>query len=61
MAKLKITQVKSIINRSKKQKATIEAMGLGRPNYVTIMEDIPQTRGMIGVVSHIVKVEEVSE
>jgi large subunit ribosomal protein L30 len=61
MAKLKITQVKSIINRSKKQKATIAAMGLGRPNYVSVMEDIPQTRGMIGVVSHLVKVEEVSE
>ncbi len=61
MKKLKITQVKSIINRSEKQKRTIEAMGLGRPNYNTEMPDNPQTRGMIEVVKHLVKVEEISE
>jgi large subunit ribosomal protein L30 len=61
MKKLKITQVKSVINRSQKQKKTIEAMGLGRPNYITEMPDNPQTRGMIEVVKHLVKVEEISE
>ena len=61
MSNLKITQVKSIINRSEKQKLTIKAMGLGRPNYTTIMPDNPQTRGMINVVSHLIKVEEISE
>ncbi len=34
--KLKITQTKSIIDRPKKQKLTIEALGLGRPNYIKI-------------------------
>lgn len=61
MPKLKLTQVKSIINRSEKQKMTIEALGLGRPNYHKIVPDNPQMRGMINVVSHLLKVEEVSE
>ena len=61
MKKLKITQVKSIINRNQKQKKTIEAMGLGRPNYTTILPDNPQTRGMVNVVKHLVKFEEISE
>lgn len=59
MNKLKITQIKSVIKTLKKQKLTIEALGLGRPNYVNILPDNPQTRGMIEVVKHLVKVEEV--
>jgi large subunit ribosomal protein L30 len=59
MDKLKITQVKSVIKTLKKQKLTIEALGLGRPNYSNILPDNPQTRGMIEVVKHLVKVEKV--
>lgn len=61
MAKIKITQTKSIIKSLKKQKDTIKALGLGRPNYFKIHNDNPQIRGMIDVVKHLVKVEEVSE
>jgi large subunit ribosomal protein L30 len=61
MNKLKVTQTKSVIKCLKKQKLTIEAMGLGRPNYFNVLPDNPQTRGMINVVSHLVKVEEISE
>jgi len=61
MAKIKITQTKSIIKSLKKQKDTIKALGLGRPNYFKIHTDNPQIRGMIDVVKHLVKVEEVSE
>jgi len=61
MAKLKITQVRSTIGRLKKQKLTIEALGLGRPNNVVFQNDTPQIRGMIRKVSHLVKVEEVEE
>jgi large subunit ribosomal protein L30 len=61
MGKLKVTQVKSTIKRLNKQKLTIEAMGLGRPNYTNILPDNAQTRGMIEVVKHLVKVEEISE
>ncbi|MBN2570606.1 MAG: 50S ribosomal protein L30 [Ignavibacteriales bacterium] len=59
--RLKITQTKSIIDRPKKQKLTIEALGLGRPNYFVVHNDTPQIRGMINKVSHLVKVEEVKE
>jgi len=61
MAKLKITQVRSIINCLDVQKKTIKALGLGRPNYSNVLPDNPQTRGMINVVEHLVKVEVVSE
>ncbi|MEI8185584.1 MAG: 50S ribosomal protein L30 [Chlorobiaceae bacterium] len=56
---LKITQVRSIIGGTKKQKATIKALGLGRPNYQVDRQDNPCTRGQIRVVQHLVKVEEV--
>ncbi len=59
MDKLKVTQVKSVIKTLKKQKLTIEALGLGRPNYSNILPDNAQTRGMIEVVKHLVKVEKV--
>ena len=59
--KLNITQVKSIIDRPKKQKLTIEALGLGKPNNSVIHNDTPQIRGMVRVVSHLVKVEEIEK
>lgn len=59
MAKLKITQIRSIIDRVEPQKRTIRALGLGRPNRSVIKEDTPQIRGMIRKVVHLVKVEEV--
>lgn len=61
MTKLKVTQVKSIIKTNKKQKLTIEALGLGRPSFSNVLPNNPQTLGMINVVSHLVKVEEISE
>ncbi|MCL2312794.1 MAG: 50S ribosomal protein L30 [Firmicutes bacterium] len=58
MNKIKVTQTKSAIKRLEKQKRTIEALGLGRPNYSNVLPDNPQTRGMIEVVKHLVKVEQ---
>ena len=57
--KLKITQTKSIIDRNKKQKLTIVALGLGRPNYTVVHNDTPQIRGMLNKVSHLISFEEV--
>jgi large subunit ribosomal protein L30 len=57
--KLKITQVRSIIDRLENQKRTIKALGLGRPNYSVEQPDTPQIRGMIRKVAHLVRVEEV--
>lgn len=59
--KIKITQTKSVIDRYKKQKLTIEALGLGRPNYSVVHNDTPQIRGMINKVSHLVSIEEIAE
>lgn len=57
--KIKITQIRSVIDRHKKQKLTIEALGLGRPNYSIIHNDTPQIRGMVQKVSHLVILEEI--
>mgnify|MGYP000248985057 CR=1 FL=1 len=61
MGNLKITQIRSVIDRKKDQKLTIKALGLGRPNYFTIKPDNPQIRGMIEKVKHLVKVEEIND
>lgn len=57
--KLKITQKVSQLDCLENQKRTIEALGLGRPNYSVVKIDTPQIRGMINRVKHLVKVEEV--
>ena len=59
MAKIKVKQTGSVIDRPKKQKLTIEALGLGRPNWEKIHNDTPQIRGMINKVKHLVTVEEI--
>lgn len=58
MAKLRVTQIKSTINRKEPQKRTIKALGLGKLNRTVIHEDTPQIRGMIRAVSHLVTVEQ---
>ena len=57
--KLKVTQTKSVIDRPVRQKRTIEALGLGRPNYFIVHNDTPQIRGMLNKVAHLVEVEEI--
>ncbi|RKX46730.1 MAG: 50S ribosomal protein L30 [Thermotogae bacterium] len=62
MMKLRITLVKSPIGYNRrKQRATLKALGLKRLNSSVVKEDIPPIRGMINVVSHLVKVEKVDE
>ena len=58
MAKIKITQSKSTIDRPKDQKATIAALGLGRISKSVVVENTPQISGMVNKVNHLVKVEE---
>lgn len=59
MPTLKITQIKSTIDRIENQKRTMEALGLGKINRSVIKNDTPQIRGMLTKVNHLVKVEEV--
>lgn len=58
MKKLKITQVKSVIDRPKRQKDTVIALGLRKMNQTVIKEVTPQVQGMINKVSHLLKIEE---
>jgi large subunit ribosomal protein L30 len=60
MKKIKITQVKSGIDRSERQKQTLIALGLKKLNASKEVEATPQILGMINKVSHLVKVEEVA-
>jgi large subunit ribosomal protein L30 len=59
MAKLKVTQIRSTIERKEPQKRTIKALGLGRIRKTVVHDDTPQIRGMIRAVSHLVTVEEI--
>ena len=58
MKKVKVTQVKSIIDRSERQKRTMQALGLNKMNATVEKEATPQILGMITKVSHLIKVEE---
>lgn len=57
MAKIKVTQVKSHIDRSKRQKDTIKALGLGKINKSNVFESNAQIEGMLNKVAHLVSVE----
>ena len=56
---LKITLIKSTNKVVEKQKATVKALGLKKIGSSVTQPDNPQTRGMINVVSQLVKVEEI--
>lgn len=56
MAKIKIKQVKSRINRPAVQKRTLDALGLRKLNQEVEKEDTPQILGMVNKVRHLVKV-----
>lgn len=59
MAKIKITQIRSIIGNPKNQKLTMIALGLRKINASVEKEATPQIIGMVKNVHHLVKVEEV--
>jgi len=57
--KIKVTQTRSIIDNPKRQKRTIEALGLKRIRHSVVHNDTPQIRGMVEKVKHLVEVEEI--
>ncbi len=57
--KLRVTQVRSTIDRNKKQNLTMVALGIRKMNQTVEHKNSPQIRGMIRRVSHLVVVEEV--
>lgn len=59
MSKVRITQVRSAINRPKRQKRTLEALGMKKLHQTREIEASPQVLGMIDKVKHLLKVEEI--
>ena len=60
MAKVKITLVKSGIDRPERQKRTMVALGLRKLNATVEVEATPQILGMVRKVNHLVTVEELA-
>ncbi|MBO7500399.1 MAG: 50S ribosomal protein L30 [Fibrobacterales bacterium] len=59
MAQLKITQTRGLVHTTPVQRATIAALGLHRIRHTVVHEKTPAIEGMVRVVSHMVKVEEI--
>jgi large subunit ribosomal protein L30 len=59
MAKIKVTQIKSIIDRSERQKKTMQALGLGKISSTVEVEATPAIIGMVRKVNHLVAVESI--
>lgn len=57
MSKVKIKLMRSPIDKSKRQKLTLVALGLRKVHQIVEHEDIPQIQGMLRVVNHLVQVE----
>lgn len=55
--KLKVTLVRSTIDRSEKQKQTVRGLGLRKLNSSVLIEDTRAVRGMIRKVQHLLAVE----
>jgi large subunit ribosomal protein L30 len=55
MAKIKVKQVRSAINRPQRQKRTIQALGLKKLNQVVEHDDTPAIKGMIAKVAHMIE------
>ena len=58
MKKIRITQVKSAIDRPERQKKTLKALGLNKMNASREVDGTPQVLGMIRAVEHLLQVEE---
>ena len=55
---VKVQQVKSVIGYDRKQRATMQGLGLRKIRQVVELEDTPAVRGMINKVRHLVVVLE---
>jgi large subunit ribosomal protein L30 len=60
MKKIKITLVKSPIDRPERQKLTLQALGLNKLNATREVEATEQILGMVRKVEHMVKVEDIA-
>ena len=61
MGKVRVTQVRSALDKGAKQRGTMRALGIRRVGDAAVHDDRPEIRGMIRAVAHLVRVEEISE
>lgn len=59
MAKIKITLTKSLIGKPDTQRKTIASLGLKKMHQTVEHEDVPQIRGQVEKINHLVTVEEI--
>lgn len=59
MDKIKITQIKSVIDRSERQKRTMQALGLTKISKSVEVVATPSIIGMVKRVNHLVTIEKV--
>lgn len=59
MAEFKVTQIKSDIGGSERQRQNLRSLGLRKIGDSVVKPDTPGFRGMVNKVSHLVKIEEV--
>ena len=59
MAKIRITQIKSRIGSTARQKRTLDALGLRKMHKTIEVETNPQILGMVNKIKHLVRIEEV--
>jgi len=59
MAQIRITQIKSVIDRSERQKRTVAALGLKKINHSVEVEANAAIIGMVRKVNHLVAVENI--
>jgi large subunit ribosomal protein L30 len=56
--KLRVTLVRGLTGKKPGHRDTVRGLGLRWRNDTVVLSDTPQTRGMIGKVSYMVKVSE---
>ena len=61
MSKVKVTLVRSTINRKEKHKRTVRALGLRKMHHSVVHEATPQILGMVKSVEYLLKVEEAEQ
>lgn len=57
--KLQVTQVRSVIGRPQRQRATLRSLGLRKIGHSVEVNDTPELRGMIRAIEHLVEWKEV--
>ena len=59
MKKIKVTQVRSAIDRPERQKRSLQALGLKKMHQTVEHNGTPQILGIVEKVKHLVQVEEI--